>query len=530
MIALLAVPAMCSAQQPVSHEVELEWVEIGTDWGWTGPRPASDLHGVLSVTTLQGDQPVATDVTGHGPVDGNTPYWTSESLQGRGDGRFSPSTPFVRHRFAHGGRFVAVSSDMGPGPNNRLQIRVALGVPTWFTEIPYTPDCIDKVLRSARDFVIGKWTTAWMGDVGNWLNPIAWLLGESDPKTVMVPCWGVMRDDTITLAGDRLFNVGEILVGGATQSVPPGLVSTGELQAYGCPELRVRYGLRIQIRSSAFFPTVEPKPCELRPVVVAGSNSGTFSHRGGHLWGDRGERERNEINVDISQTSQPPAERYYPSASERTRSGTSLEHANPEIPPTVEKVNRFRRNQYEGYFLPRNFVKPISPGCSHFTNLDENPSLMRMSLSVSNLSLWWSALSLLGVRESASAIASPFGVDRPNKAPPFRFILNSERDLELASFLYPIAKSGAAIHVGDVLIAGDGIVHAPLSAAGRRLLDGLTHHHATTLVIDAGTALYLYGEFLGNQLLNYRVRYVRTDEAGNAVTDIMLLPTYEPPR
>jgi hypothetical protein len=469
--ALVAAPAVAHAQT-VEYEVELQSVEILTDYGYDfgfagliGERASEPIHAVLRVETRDaGDTLLGADVRGHGPPEVNTQlmarHWEDPDLQGWGDPRFSTgSAPYTRYIYAgHDGASFSlehVPVDHAAGEN--LRVRVALGIATWLHDVEYHGDDLDSFGRDLRDDLISSWKqhVDFQGlDVEEQIDRL--LEGRHmDLSHAFVPCWGLLRDDIFDLPLDQMPNGGMITIGPRVFSTPMGLPTQSEQVGYKCPDLQVRYTLRVT-RDPELRETPPSGPCTLRPVRLdpTSTSDDTFSYY--EHWGDTGSSLVDDVQAEVIKAGY--LEQYHVDTSELLPTSVSMDASNPaSIPYTANVTEPFLYNHWDQAPMRSGWVTPLSVRCTYFTNLLPSPS---------------------NVLDPQAKWDTPSAPD-PNLWPP-------DSGINLAFF--PV----------------------------------------TSLWIDDHTRLHLYGEYSGNELVAYRVRYVRRDNGGNILTDLMLRPSYLP--
>lgn len=472
---LAAAPAVAHAD-PAEYHVELDSVEILTEYGYDfgfagliGERSSEPIYAVLRAETRDaGDTLLAADVRGHGPHEVNTQhlveYYSDPDLQGWGDPRFSTgSAPFTKYFYAghDGASFALEHVPVDRAAGEKLRVRVLLGIPTWLHDIEYHGDDLDGFGRQLRDELLTSWkrSTTFGGlDLNQQVDKL--LEGrQMDLSHAFVPCWGLLRDDIFDIPLDPSGNVGMITIGPRVFSTPPGLPKDSEAVGYKCPDLQVRYTLRVT-RDPEFRDPDPSGPCTLRPVALdpRSTSVGTFGGDAGfENWGDEGNQLVDDVDVVVAKGG--VLEQYHVDTSELTANWMSMEASNAaSVPYIAYLTDPFLYNHWDQALMRSGWVTPLSVRCTYFSNLLPSP------------------INVLDPQAKWDNVTAP----DPNQWPP------------------------------------DAGVYLP-------------YFLASTLWIDDHTSLHLYGEYAGSELVAYRLRYVRRDDGGNIVTDLMLRPSYWPP-
>jgi hypothetical protein len=182
--------------------------------------------------------------------------------------------------------------------------------------------------------------------------------------------------------------------------------------------------------------------------------------------------------------------------------------------------SQFNRNEFE--FEPFGYrpAVPISTECSSFTNVNPAPPWVDRLKHIRSLTLFQAAWrEAMPPARVPSPIPMPDTGQDPTDAPP-----NSPDggagpgDMTTTRLSHP-----GGVPVTD-LIPRTGRFHSFLPKEERTVM------RVGVLRLAPDLVLMLYGEFRGPKLVQVRVRYLRTDDSGGVRTDVLLRPTFNPPR
>lgn len=486
------------------YELAVDSVMLREQFG-----PESPVYVWLQATVYDPGDPDtglwAASVGGLSPTDANVP---TDPNAVSADGLFSASSlppgVRVRHDDPDTGwptfRLPPIPLQQG----QRVAAQLIVAPQVWFQTVHVPPDALDRAAMGVFIATLGS-VAGPVGNIAGFILGELWGGGGTDPD---VPCFNPILSETLDWDQADL----ERLVREQTHEYGP----TGAPASFGCPRANASYWLAF-----ARAPEFQHVPGCLVRWIDENSTPDEFAAD----WGDYGVTSSDQVNAWITTTA--AREVYDVRIRERrTASADALAEIFEGVPVTEEPmIFFFYRNVFA--FQPFGYrrVRPYSAECSSFTNINPAPPWVDALLQLQSLSLLserWRArlpaqrLPLRGAADDAAiaAVRSERRVLEQSQSGPYSDHPNSRRDLEPR-------PSGR-----EPLIPRTGIFR-------RFRHDDATRKSMTNvrvLRLDSTLVLMLFGEFHSGRLLQRRIRFLRTDAAGNVRTDVLLRPTYPPPR
>jgi hypothetical protein len=472
--------------------------------------PDSPVYVWMKATVYNEDDPETGVWTassgGVSPEDANVPVDPNSTSP---EGLFSSTSLRSGVRVRHDDPMTGLASfgfpDLPINQGQRLALQLIVAPLIWFESAHVSPDAIDRAAMSTFIAALGSVG----GPVGSVAGAILGALWGGGGVDADVPCYNPILFEMRDWDGNEL----DGLVRESTHEYGP----TGAPPSYGCPRANASYWLSFD-RVPEF--TSRPPSC-LAYWVDGDATDGAFN---GH-WGDYGITTSDQVNAWITRVPNQQAEVYNVRIRERRSASADIVVESFQAVPVTEErlIFLFYRNVFE--FQPFGYRQaiPCSTECSAFTNVSPAPPWVDQLNQLQSLSMlaeaWRERLPPRRLPKPGPPRSGPPG----NPAP---FDVNQTLPASMARIPHSSASHDSPVISHEPLIPRSGIF--------RRFLpeDERPHslYNARVLRLDPTTALTLFGEFRDRKLLQTRIRYLRTDDWGSVHTDVLLRPTYEPPR
>lgn len=431
------------------------------------------------------------------PADGETP--TSEP--------FAPSLP-VGAVVRNDGPNPARQNPYGPNfavlpiplaSNERLRLELCLAPEVWFqtTHVPLSDwdRALTTIFLTAAG-ASGGVAGALVGALVGIFDPFS----GSDPE---VPCFNPILLETHEWDAAELRN----FAGTGTHEYGP----TGAPGGLGCPQARATYWLSAQ--TLGFIETPQAG-CS---VLNVGDEAAPLGFEG--RWGDFGLTPSDQVNAWITRSSSV-TDTYDVVVRERETASREMRSSFADVKVTGEiAMPWFFRNEYA--FSPFGYyeAKPVSSECGSFTNLKQGTPWADLIFRLARIRR---------IIATELAIETGSGVQRGSEQRHDPRV-SLGKSLEAPGSLLDDSEG---IDAGSVIRSGPGGV-SPLRSftaygAGK---SGFSRRHSVwVLRLTPELVLMQYGEFHRGKMLTKRIRYLRTNASGHVYTDVLLRPTYDPPR
>lgn len=402
-----------------------------------------------------------------------------------------------------------------------LEVGIVLAPEVWFSSVNVPASDFDKFLVTAFTTLVGA---SGFGIVGAAVGAIAGFLGIGQgSEDIPVPCYNVViaarnvwtGADVAGFAGQGLMQFGP----------------KGPAPSYGCDEIDSLYWL--SIKEQMFFsktPAFKPGDCTLDTV-----NDIDLAAKFSNSWGDSG-----NITTDCIHAFVFPASEglWNISLQDAGSAGPTLDFRN--VPVTVEVPKPvFHRNIYGNSPCPARSVTPNCALCSRLTNIGHDLYLPgRLLAAVATHPTHIGTRPLLPIQIDGDRVlgCGPTGIVRPLPIPikvPGEVHSTHKRHTPAARARVDWLPERDAIRLNSTTVAyqpAPGLV----GLSGKLSLSVYDTFNPTrvldlfgclTLRLSKERVLYLYSETPAHAPAQcFRIRYLHTDEDGNVVTDVMLLP------